>query len=59
MKTHLRILRALSLALAIPATGAPAQAPASQASPILAPIDAMFHGMTQRDAAAIKAAAIP
>jgi hypothetical protein len=26
---------------------------------VLAPIDAMFHGMTQRDAAVIKAAAIP
>jgi Putative lumazine-binding len=59
MNTPLRILRALILALAIPAMGAAGQAPPPQASPILAPIDAMFQGMTQRDAAAIKAAAIP
>ena len=59
MKTHLRVLCTLILALAIPAMRAPAQAPPPLDPPVLAPIDAMFHGMAQRDAAAIKAAAIP
>jgi hypothetical protein len=44
------------LALALPAMRALAQAPDPA---VLAPIDALFQGMAQRDAAAIKAAAIP
>ena len=59
MKTHLRVLCTLILALAIPSMRAPAQVPPPLDPLVLAPIDAMFHGMTQRDAAAIKAAAIP
>jgi hypothetical protein len=56
MKTHLRVLWTLMLALALPAMRALAQAPDPA---VLAPIDALFQGMAQRDAAAIKAAAIP
>jgi hypothetical protein len=59
MKTHLRVLWTLMLALALPAMRAPAQPPSPPDPSVLAPIDAMFHGMAQRDAAAIKAAAIP
>jgi hypothetical protein len=43
-----------SLALAVPTMNA-----AAQSSPVLAPIHAMFQGMTMRDPAAIKAAALP
>ncbi len=53
MKTLLHLAGALTLALALPAG---AQNPDSA---VLAPIDAMFHGMTARDPAAIKAAALP
>jgi hypothetical protein len=56
MKTHLRVLWTLMLALALPAMRVAAQAPDPA---VLAPIDALFQGMAQRDAAAIKAAAIP
>jgi hypothetical protein len=45
-----------TFALAISSTGFAAQ-PAEDAT-ILAPIDTMFHGMTERDPAAIKAAAL-
>jgi hypothetical protein len=47
----------LSLALAVPSTQAAGQSP--QELSVLAPIDAMFQGMTKRDPAAIKAAALP
>jgi hypothetical protein len=55
MKTKLPIAGALTLALAVPCIAAAAPQDAS----VLAPIDAMFHGMAQRDPAAIKAAALP
>jgi len=51
LKTRLRVL-----ALAVLALPAAAQEPPAS---VLAPIDALFQGMAQRDAAAIKAAAIP
>ena len=57
MKTPLYLAGALILALALPATRAAAQ-PSTDSS-VLAPIDAMFHGMTARDPAAIKSAALP
>jgi hypothetical protein len=54
MKTPLHILGALTLVLTLRAAGQP---PTDSA--VLAPIDAMFQGMTARDPAAIKAAALP
>jgi Putative lumazine-binding len=54
MKTPLYVTGALSLVLTLPAAGQP---PTDSA--VLAPIDAMFHGMTERDPAAIKSAALP
>ena len=56
MKTPLYVAGALTLALALPATRAAGQTPDSA---VLAPIDAMFQGMTARDPAAIKSAALP
>src|SRR6195256_3746697 len=53
MKTALSFVAALTLALTLRAAG---QTPDSA---VLAPIDAMFHGMTERNPAAIKAAALP
>ncbi len=51
MKTSLQLL-----ALAVSSLSAVAQEPPGS---VLAPIDAMFQGMANRDAAAIKAVAIP
>src|SRR4030088_3006824 len=58
MKTPLYLAGALTLVLtlALPATRAAGQTPDAS---VLAPIDAMFHGMTARDPAAIKSAALP
>jgi hypothetical protein len=53
MKTHLCVACVLALGLVFPS------AQAAQDSLVLVPIDAMFHGMTERDPAAIKAAALP
>src|ERR1700675_2239140 len=54
MKTPLYVAGALSLVLTLRAAGQPVPD-----SAVLAPIDAMFHGMTARDPAAIKSAALP
>src|ERR1700739_1484342 len=54
MKTPLYLVGALTLVLSLHAAGQP-----SPDSYVLAPIDAMFHGMTERDPAAIKSAALP
>jgi hypothetical protein len=54
MKTPLYVAGALSLVLTLRAAGQPVPD-----SSVLAPIDAMFHGMTARDPAAIKSAALP
>jgi hypothetical protein len=54
MKTPLHIFGALSLVLTLRAAGQTATDPS-----VLAPIDAMFQGMTARDPAAIKSAALP
>jgi hypothetical protein len=59
MKAHLRLAGTLAIALAVPSSHATAGAADTQESLVLAPIDAMFHGMTERDPAAIKAAALP
>jgi hypothetical protein len=56
MKTPFYIVGALTLALTLPPLRAAGQTPDSS---VLAPIDAMFHGMTERDPAAIKSAALP
>src|ERR1700749_1036718 len=53
MKTPLYLTGALTLVLTLPVAG---QTPDGA---VLVPIDAMFHGMTERDPAAIKAAALP
>jgi hypothetical protein len=52
MKTAVYVKGALAFFLAMPTVQA-------QDSAVLVPIDAMFAGMTQRDPAAIKAAALP
>jgi hypothetical protein len=57
MKVSLCLVGILSFALAVPSIQAAAQS--AQELPVLAPIDAMFQGMTKRDPAAIKAAALP
>jgi hypothetical protein len=57
MKTPLFVVGALTLVLAFPPTPAAGQTPPD--SQVLAPIDAMFHGMTERDPAAIKSTALP
>jgi hypothetical protein len=54
MKTPLYVAGALTLVLTLCAAGQPLPD-----SSVLAPIDAMFHGMTERDPAAIKSAALP
>jgi hypothetical protein len=54
MKTPLYVAGALSLVLTLRAAGQ-----SLPDSSVLAPIDAMFHGMTARDPAAIKSAALP
>ena len=59
MKAYLRLVGTLAIALAVPSIQAVERAGGAQDSPVLAPIDAMFHGMTERDPAAIKAAALP
>src|SRR5271154_5104107 len=53
MKTPLYVAGALTLVLTLRAAGQTTDAS------VLVPIDAMFHGMTERDPAAIKAAALP
>jgi Putative lumazine-binding len=59
MKTRLKLLTTLALGLAIPSIQAAGQAAPAQEPAVRAPIDAMFRGMTERDPAAIKAAALP
>ena len=54
MKARFFVVGILGLAVAVPSTLA-----AGQSAPVLAPIEAMFQGMTKRDPAAIKAAALP
>jgi hypothetical protein len=51
------VVAILGLALAVLSMHAAGQSPEEVA--VLAPIDAMFQGMTKRDPAAIKAAALP
>jgi hypothetical protein len=51
------VVGALILGLAAPSSHA--AEPTPQDAVVLAPIDAMFHGMTERDPAAIRAAALP
>jgi hypothetical protein len=50
---------ALAIGLAVGSIQAAGQAPTPQEAPVLVPIDAMFDGMAARDAAAIKASALP
>lgn len=57
MKARFCVVGILGLAVAVPSTHAAGQSPEDLA--VLAPIDAMFQGMTKRDPAAIKAAALP
>jgi hypothetical protein len=57
VKARLCVVGIFILALAVPPTQAAGQS--AQDLPVLAPIDAMFQGMTKRDPAAIKAAALP
>jgi len=57
MKTPLYVAGVLTLALAFPPAPAAGQTPSD--SQVLAPIHDMFHGMTERDPAAIKSAALP
>ena len=60
MKAHWSMVVALAYAFAVPSIVAANTATADpQDLAVLAPIDAMFHGMTERDPAAIKAAALP
>src|ERR1700728_4217443 len=56
MKAHWSMVVALSYIIALPSIVASA---APEDSAVLVPIDAMFHGMTERDPAAIKSAALP
>jgi hypothetical protein len=57
MKTYLCVVGAIALGLAVPSSHA--ADPTPQDATVLAPIDAMFHAMTERDPAAIRAAALP
>ena len=57
MKARSCVVAILGLALAVLSMHAAGQSPEEVA--VLAPIDAMFQGMTKRDPAAIKAAALP
>jgi hypothetical protein len=59
MKTLLSALGIFAVAISSTGLAAPPAEDASILAPILAPIDAMFHGMTERDPAAIRAAALP
>jgi hypothetical protein len=54
VKARSCVVGILGLAVAVPSTLA-----AGQSASVLAPIEAMFQGMTKRDPAAIKAAALP
>jgi hypothetical protein len=56
VKAHLCVVGILNLALAVPSTLAADQSPQEQS--VLAPVDAMFQGMTRHDPTAIKAAAL-
>jgi Putative lumazine-binding len=55
MKTHLCVVGALALA----AASSHAADVTPQDAMVLAPINAMFHGMTERDPAAIRATSLP
>ncbi len=57
MKAHLCIVGIFILGFAAPSSHGADSTP--QDALVLAPIDAMFHGMTERDPAAIRAAALP
>jgi hypothetical protein len=57
VKARSCVVAILGLALAVLSMHAAGQSPEEVA--VLAPIDAMFQGMTKRDPAAIKAAALP
>jgi hypothetical protein len=57
VKARFCLIGILSLALAVLSTQGAGQS--SQEQSVLAPIDAMFQGMTKRDPAAIKAGALP
>jgi Putative lumazine-binding len=57
VKVRLCVVGILTVALAVPSAQAAGQSP--QDLSVLAPVDAMFQGMTRRDPAAIKAAALP
>jgi hypothetical protein len=49
----------LAIGVVVPSIEAAGQAPMSPEAPVLAPIHALFAGMAARDAAAIKASALP
>ena len=57
MKACLCVMGIAGLVLAVPSSQAAGLSPEEVA--VLAPVDAMFQGMTKRDPAAIKAAALP
>ena len=57
MKACWCVMGILGLVLAVPSSRAAGLSPEEAA--VLAPVDAMFQGMTKRDPAAIKAAALP
>ena len=57
MKACLCVMGIAGLVLAVPSSQAAGLSPVEVA--VLAPVDAMFQGMTKRDPAAIKAAALP
>jgi hypothetical protein len=60
MNAHWSMVVALAYAFAVPSiVAANTAAAAPEDLAVLAPVDAMFHGMTERDPAAIKAAALP
>jgi hypothetical protein len=60
MKAYWSMVVALAYAFAVPSIVVADSATADpQDLAVLAPIGAMFHGMTERDPAAIKAAALP
>jgi hypothetical protein len=57
VKARLCVVGIFSVALAVPSTYGADQS--AQEVSVLAPIEAMFQGMTKRDPGAIKAAALP
>jgi hypothetical protein len=64
VKAYLCVVGILGFALAVPSTYGAGKSPygpskSAEELAVLAPIDAMFQGMTKRDPAAIKAAALP